>query len=457
MLRGGSAVWRACDRIGGYTLFMAILSAPLSATPSQWRLLPRSLLVVPLLVCSVAAADTSPLEMFLPPHVSVAFREDPRPAADTPAGVEVPQGRRVSRRAQRRSTRRRPSLDEMPYETVPVRPPLRGSSLPVTEVDPFQATATEMFPTTSSDQSTVTPLQTDTTPESPMRSVSADATGITTHRDQPYGHLAAGRPHHGRQRFDLYLPAGCNAGGMPLVIWIHGDSWRDGSKAECPITWLASEGYAVASIGYRLTDTAVFPAQLDDCRTAIAEIERNFEVWGIDPKRVAVVGSGGGGHLAALVGLASPVATLRAGPTDAADDNSSPRIAAVCAVAAPASLTTLGSAQDRAGSAASRLVGGPLPEFREAAQQASPVTHISADDPPVLLLHGAADSVVPAQQSVEFAAALKAAGVDCTLLILPDIGHKPSLDLGAAGGQALLSFLDRVLGPGIRPDRGDDP
>jgi dipeptidyl aminopeptidase/acylaminoacyl peptidase len=102
-------------------------------------------------------------------------------------------------------------------------------------------------------------------------------------------------------------------------------------------------------------------------------------------------------------------------------------------------------------------VGGPLPEFREAAQQASPVTHISADDPPVLLLHGAADSVVPAQQSVEFAAALKAAGVDCTLLILPDIGHKPSLDLGAAGGQALLSFLDRVLGPGIRPDRGDDP
>jgi acetyl esterase/lipase len=244
---------------------------------------------------------------------------------------------------------------------------------------------------------------------------------------------------------------------MPLVIWIHGDSWRDGSKAECPITWLASEGYAVASIGYRLTDTAVFPAQLDDCRTAIAEIERNFEVWGIDPKRVAVIGSGGGGHLAALVGLASPAATLRAGPTDSADDTSSPRIAAVCAVAAPASLTTLGSAQNRAGSAASRLVGGPLPEFREAAQQASPVTHISADDPPVLLLHGAADSVVPAQQSVEFAAALKAAGVDCTLLILPDIGHKPSLDLGAAGGQALLSFLDRVLGPGIRPDRGDDP
>jgi len=298
-------------------------------------------------------------------------------------------------------------------------------------------------------------LQAETTPEPTVRATDANAAGITTHRDQPYGHLATGRPHHGRQRFDLYLPSGCNAGGMPLVVWIHGDSWRDGSKADCPIAWLASEGYAVASIGYRLSDTAVFPAQLDDCRAAIAEIEQNFEVWGIDPKRVAVVGSGAGGHLAALVGLANQTATARLGSPE--DDTVRLQIAAVCAVAAPSSLTTLGPEQDRAGSAASRLVGGPLPEFREAAQQASPVTHISADDPPVLLLHGAADGVVPTQQSVDFAAALKAAGVDTTLLILPTIGHKPSLELGAASGQALLSFLDRVLGPGVRPTRDRDP
>ena len=68
---------------------------------------------------------------------------------------------------------------------------------------------------------------------------------------------------------------------------------------------LTERGYAVASIGYRLSDTAVFPAQLDDCRAAIVEIERNADVWGIDRDRVAVVGSGAGGHLAALVGLTS--------------------------------------------------------------------------------------------------------------------------------------------------------
>jgi acetyl esterase/lipase len=291
----------------------------------------------------------------------------------------------------------------------------------------------------------------------PSRAAGADATGVTPHRDQPYGRHEAGRPRHGRQRFDLYLPAGCNAGGMPLVVWIHGDTWRDGSKADCPVVWLANQGYAVASIGYRLSDTAVFPAQLDDCREAVAEIERNAEVWGIDRSRVAVVGSGAGGHLAALVGLASPVATNPATATAARSGDNLPRIAAVCAVAAPSSLTTLGPVQDRAGSAASRLVGGPLPEFREAAQRASPVTHVSADDPPILILHGAADSTVPAQQAAEFDAALKAAGVDSTLVVLANVGHSLELGLGTPAGQALLAFLDRVLGAGIRPEHAPLP
>lgn len=244
---------------------------------------------------------------------------------------------------------------------------------------------------------------------------------------------------------------------MPLVVWIHGDTWRDGSKADCPIVWLATRGYAVASVGYRLSDTALFPAQLDDCRAAVAEIERNADVWGIDRGRVAVVGSGGGGHLAALVGLAGPAATGRATVTGPDGDDALPQIAAICAVAAPTNLTTLGAAHDRAGSPASRLVGGPLPEFREAAQRASPVSHVSPDDPPVLILHGAADDTVPVNQAVDFAAVLEAADVDGTLVILPDVGHGLPLGPETPAGQALLSFLDRVLGAGIRPGHAPRP
>jgi len=367
-----------------------------------------------------------------PSENMLAWREDPRPAADAPAGVEVPPGRRVPRRVQRRSSRRRQPLDEMPVDEMPI------------EVAPVRPPVTAFPPA-------------DDPPMSPSPPAAADDAGITTHRDQPYGHPASGQPQHSRQRFDLYLPAGCNAGGMPLVVWIHGDTWRDGSKADCPVKWLAKEGYAVASIGYRLSDTAVFPAQLDDCREAIAEIERNAEVWGIDRDRVAVVGSGAGGHLAALVGLTSHSPAGGAPATDKTGDTTLPRIAAVCAVAAPASLTTLGPEQDRAGSPASRLVGGPLPEFREAAQRASPVAHVSADDPPVLILHGASDGTVPPKQAVEFAAMLKAANVDTTLVVLSNVGHRPGLDLGTPAGQALIAFLDRVLGPGVRPDRVPPP
>ena len=360
--------------------------------------------------------------------VQLAWRGDPRPTADAPAGVDVPQGRRPSRRSQRRSTRRRQPLDEPAIKNPPTiqLEPERSDSIP------FQADVPdESIPTA-------------------FTSTDAAPSGITTHRDQPYG-----QERHARQRFDIHLPSGCSTGGMPLVVWIHGDSWRDGSKADCPITWLAQEGYAVASIGYRLSDTAVYPAQLDDCRAAIAEIEQNAAVWGIDPSRVAVVGSGGGGLLAALVAVSNQPSP----PLDATAGSAMPlpRIAAACTLAAPTNLTTLGPEHDRTGSPASRLVGGPLPEFREAAQRASPVAHVSSDDPPLLILHGATDSSVPLQQAKDFDAALRAAAVDSTLVILPGVGRKPSIGRSTPSGLALLSFLDRVLGPGIRPEHAPLP
>ena len=475
---------RVRPRTSGGTVAAPRLSGPLAAVVTT-----ALALVVAAAVADPAGRDWSSADL--------AWRDDPRPPADAPYGVDAPPSRWPTRRAQRRaaaSSRRRGVADAADLEpqppapaarsavndgVSPARPPFADTlvpplgarlppgvcpvpgpradavpGLPSWETPAFGA---EMFSASGEAAPAIVerPLERSTAggpgavPAAGDRPAATAAT-VVSHRDQPYAApsmaSAPGPVAHGRHRFDLHRPAGCSAGGMPLVVWIHGDSWREGSKADCPIVWMADEGYVVASVGYRLSDAAVFPAQLDDCRAAIDQIVRDADVWGIDPARVAVAGSGGGGHLAALVGLVRETAATATGEAAVAG----PRIAAVCAVAAPANLTTLGPEHDRAGSSASRLVGGPLPEFREKAQRASPMSHVSPDDPPVLLIHGAADATVPPRQAAEFDQALRAAGVDSTLVLLPGVGHKPALGRGTPAGLSLLMFLDRTLGAGVR-------
>lgn len=347
--------------------------------------------------------------------VELAWRGDPRGTADAPFELEMPSARRPSRRAQRRAAARR----HMPLDGVPVD--VHDAAAPAIPLD-----VTRILP----GQPSPAAIRVQTTLGSPFAAPGASEARVAIHRDQPS--LPVSDP---RQRFDMVLPAGCSAGGMPLVVWIHGDAWRDGSRADCPIMWLAEQGYAVASVGYRLTDTATFPAQFDDCRAALAEIRRTAEVWGIDPERIAVVGSGAGGHLAALVGLAAPAES---------------HVAAVCAISAPTHLPSLGPFHERPSSPASLLVGGPLAEFREAAQRASPISYVSADDPPCLVIHGDRDESIPTAQSVRLDQALREAGVESTLVVLADTGHRAALDRSAPAGRALVEFLDRTLSPGGR-------
>jgi acetyl esterase/lipase len=321
--------------------------------------------------------------------------EDPRAPSETPAEIEAAPARRWSWRAQRRANRRRTALER------------------ATAADPEAAAAIAPGDAT------------------------ARGAGLTF-RDQPY---ATPDP-AGRRRFDISLPGRC-PGPIPLVVWIHGDTWRDGSKADCPVTWLTLEGYAVASIGYRTTDIARFPAQLDDCRAALAEIVRRGEEWGLDPTRIAVIGQGGGGHLAALVGLANMYSD------DGATVGATPE--AVGIISAPTDLPSLGADHDRPRSPASLLVGGPLPEVREAALRASPLWHVSPDDPPCLVIHGTADPSIPVDQAVRFDAALRSVGVPSTLLLLDRVGHSPKITRDSSAGRALLEFLDATLRPATVP------
>ena len=258
-----------------------------------------------------------------------------------------------------------------------------------------------------------------------------DRPGVRRIRDLPY--VAGG---HARQRFDLFLPGEQAAEPFPLVIWIHGTTWRDGSKDDCPVTWLVGKGYAVASIGYRLTDTAVFPAQLEDCLQAFDHLQASAATWHLDPSRFAIAGSAAGGHLAALVGLTE----------ERGGNPLRPNLRGVCVVSAPTLLTSLGPAQDRAGSPASLLVGGPLPEFREAAQRASPLTHVSSDAPPFLIIHargGDGDAAVPIEQSRQFDEALRAAGAASSLIVIERQQARSPLADGSKAAKALVEFLDR--------------
>jgi acetyl esterase/lipase len=211
---------------------------------------------------------------------------------------------------------------------------------------------------------------------------------------------------------------------------------------------LVKDGYAVASIQYRLTDEAPFPAQIEDCKAAVRWVRAHAAEYHYDAERIGVWGHSAGAHLAALLGTSGGVPAL-----EGAGDNLqySSEVQAVCEISGPADLVRLyqdivRDSPDQATKAQAvtkALLGGPMEEKKAAAIAASPVTYITRNDPPFLILHGAEDSTVPVSQSRIFAAALKAAGVDVTLDVIPARGH------GAGGPRfesMIKAFFDKNLG-----------
>ena len=373
-------------------------------------------IVAAVLACGLLVAG-SPASAVDWSGVELAWRNDPRPVADAPLPVEALPTRRPSRRAQRRSIRRveiEPVIVEQ--RLVPAPPPA------AIEMIAEPAFVAPVMPPA---------LLTIATPEQPKAVV---------HADQSYGE-------HPRQRFDLHLPDGCSGGSLPVVAWIHGPDWRTGTKADCPVTWLVEQGFAVASIDYRPSDVAVFPAQLDDCRAALAAIRAEARTWGIDESRICVAGSGAGGHLAALVAFAPPEpGPIREASADSDDEEAPTDVAAVAIFDAPTHLPSLGGGHDRAGSAASRLVGGPLPEFREAAQRASPLVHVTPQAPPTLIVQGSRGDGVALDQGDRLDAALHTAGVASDRVVLDAAASQLAPRRGSPAAGALVEFLDRAVG-----------
>ena len=231
-----------------------------------------------------------------------------------------------------------------------------------------------------------------------------------------------------RQTLDVYVPKTPPAKPLPLVVFIHGGGWEQGSKDQAGILFpLIREGAFIgAAINYRLTDKGPFPIQIHDCKGAIRWLRAHAKDYGIDPDKIAVFGISAGGHLVSLLGTSGDVKALEG--TVGGNLESSSRVSCVVDFCGPGNFITFpgkGSAIDpeKPGSAIAKFLGGPMSQHLELAKQASPITYISKDDPPFLIIQGTKDPLVPYAQAEEFDQALNAAGVSATLLTGKDGGH----------------------------------
>jgi len=249
---------------------------------------------------------------------------------------------------------------------------------------------------------------------------------------------------HERQKLDLFVPKSDKP--VPLIVFIHGGVWAGGGKANPRSLPLLADGFATASINYRFSHQAVFPAQIHDCKAAVRFLRANAKKYNLDPDHFGVWGESAGGHLVALLGTSGDVKEIEG---DIGTTGVSSRVQGVCDVFGPTDFLKYkehmpNSDPFKVGSLISRLFGGSPLEKPELAKLGSPVTFVSKDDPPFLILQGDKDLLVPHQQSEEFHAALKKAGVDSTLIVMPGVGHSGEI-YGSDNGKKTAAFFERCL------------
>ena len=269
--------------------------------------------------------------------------------------------------------------------------------------------------------------------------------GVKAQTNVPY--VENGSPN---QVLDIYLPEQASDKPLPLMIWIHGGAWMAGSQANPPVLFLLSKGFAVASIQYRFSSQARWPAQAYDCKAAIRFLRANAGTYNVDPNRFAVGGDSAGGHLAAFVGASGDAKEMEG---ELGSPGVSSRVQAVVDWFGPTDLTLMAQQSsprsalqhNAPNSPESRLVGGPIQENKELAKTANPLTYIDKDDPPFLIMHGDNDQTVPLGQSEILADALKKAGVDVTFKVLPGAGHEDRQFHNAENLKLMEDFLARVL------------
>ncbi len=273
---------------------------------------------------------------------------------------------------------------------------------------------------------------------------------VTGLADVTYSVISGYRP----MIIDVYLPPK-SATPKPLIMYIHGGGWMNGDTRHAGATddfpkvlaKLASEGFVVASLEYRLASEAPYPAQLQDARAALRFLKSNARKYGIDPSRTGVWGGSAGGHLAALAATTCGVTSFEA---PLAKGTAPPTAGSECAQAAVIwygvfDFNTL-SARPGGDGAASKLLACSGPCSAEALASASGAAFVGAQTPPFLLIHGTEDKTVPVSQSHDFEAKMKAAGRPVEAIYIAGVDHsfigKAQAETTAATNQALNATFD---------------
>jgi acetyl esterase/lipase len=245
-------------------------------------------------------------------------------------------------------------------------------------------------------------------------------------------------------QLDLYSPKD-RTHPLPAILFIHGGGWTGGYRQmyHYYCAKFAEHGYVVATASYRLAGEAPFPAAVEDVKCAVRWLRANAKKFGIDPNKIAVAGGSAGGHLAMMIGYSSDVPELDG---KGGNPETSSRVQAVIELYGPTDLTD-DFAKSR--KEVKRLMGGKtFDEAPDAYRLASPVTHITKDDAPTLILHGSIDSTVPIHQAEILVEKLKNAGVVYEYDRVEGWPHTMDLDAGVNRHcmAKMFEFLDKHLG-----------
>lgn len=246
-------------------------------------------------------------------------------------------------------------------------------------------------------------------------------------------------------KMDIFCPANSKKQ-HPAVIWVHGGGWSDENltRKYLPseeLAQLGEKGYVVASIDYRLSGTAPFPAQAEDCKTAIRFLRKNASKYCIDPERIAVWGESAGGHLAELMAYSDD--------TEFHDGNYSGYSSKVQAVIPWYAPNDLRKSQDNIKGHGEDEIFQKLFAYTDSEvcahmrAMASPILYASRQNPPTLLMHGDADKLVNYECSIQMYRALKCAGNQVELITVPEQGH--GFFEGKEYYQKIFTFLKAIL------------